>query len=606
VARAYHQRFAAALAFAALASCSSKQRPGLKITVDLGDFKGAESLKVVISASMGGFAAQMAGKVDGVGVTTEDLDGDGALELVAEFLRPDPTFSFRVTTDNPDALDMHAKAMAFNADDLIASAEGDAAGLTEGGEASIALRLAEDTTPIAAKTRTTDLETATIDVAVLGRQANVNMSSLAVCDVDGDGVQDIVIGAPADDNLNLGATGAIYIIWGGWAKDATVDLSTANARATVFYGTASGENLGAAVACVDLDGDQYDDVIVGAPGADLGRGRVYAVFGRIQFQNSRPVDLASPDHGAEITWTTTTAGAALGSALFAVGPSRPVAPFILASAPGARVTHLLSDVKPPTGTTPRQLDAGAADHPMFTGAAAAALAAGDLDGTTATSGKLDIAIADPTYRDVSDTAMRRGRVYVFADVAPTGTAPIDVAAASPIITGGAMNSQLGTALLIADTSGGGQDLFIGAPGDGGTGVVYVFAHDDGLLLPPTLDPANAILIAGSEPGGLFGSALAATRAGSTSAAGLRLAVGAPNVARGNNRIAAGAAYLYRADTQRKFRIYEQVYGAAAGDALGSAVGGGQLNVATDDIGDLVTAAPNAGGGTGVVYVRYGQ
>jgi hypothetical protein len=595
---------------AAVAACSTEEGPGLKITVDLGNFKSAASMKVAISVDQGGFVYQMPDNVKGVDVTTEDLDGDGALELIAEFLRPDPTVSFRVTADSQSELHMSVKAMAFDHDDMIASAGNAAPPLPPGGESSIALRLDPAMSPIGANTRTTDLGTAATDVAVWGRQANVNMSSLAVCDVDGDLQQDIVIGAPGDDGL-LSATGAVYIVWGGWAPETTVDLASANAKATVFYATASAERLGAAVACVDLNGDGAGDIIAGAPGAVLGRGRVYAVFGRLNFRANRPIDLASTTaSGPEIVWTTATADARLGSALFAVAPSPGFAPFILASAPGALVTHLFADVRPSTSVPSRQVDADAADHPTFTGIAAAALAAGDLDGQPATGKPLEIAIGDPGYRLATDTAMRRGRVYLFANVAPTSTAPIDAASASPTITGKDKSSQLGTSLLIADTSGNGEDLLIGAPGDDSTGVVYVFKHTTGLLLPTelsTTDLDNVVPIAGYEPGGLFGSALASTRAGSANGVGLRLAVGAPNVSRGSDRVAIGAAYLYKADTLRKFRIFEQVYGKAAGDALGTSVAGGQLD--GDGIGDIAAAAPNAAGsdsGTGIVYVRYGQ
>ena len=122
--------------------------------------------------------------------------------------------------------------------------------------------------------------------------------------------------------------------------------------------------------------------------------------------------------------------------LYAATPSPGRSPFILAAAPGALVTHLFSDVKPSTTSAPsRQIDADAADHPTFTGIAAAALAAGDLDGQAASGQRLQIAIADPGYRLPSDTAMRRGKIYLFANVAPTGTAPIDAASASPTITG---------------------------------------------------------------------------------------------------------------------------------------------------------------------------
>jgi len=605
---------------AALAGCASKEGPGLKVTVDLGDFAGAASMKVAISANHGGFAFQMPDNPGGADVTTQDLDGDGNLELVAEFLRPDPTVSFRVEADTQIDLTMTVKAMAFDNDDLIGLADGTAPTLPPGGGSAIALRLAMATPgPIGANTRTTDLGTATTDVAVWGRQSNVSMSSLAVCDVDGDGAQDIVIGAPTDGIGSTAASGAIYIVWGGWPDVTTVDLAAQNPKATVIYGAAISERLGTSVACADLDGDGIGDIVAGAPGGDLGRGRVYVVFGRFGFRNNRPVDLMSATTGADIVWkgTTSAATAALGSTVLAVGKSRGIAPFILASAPGAKVTHMLTDVRAPTPpATSRQLDADAADHPTFTGAAVAAMAAGELDEAPDSGKPLDIALGDPTYRNVDDTTQTRGKVYLFADVDPSGTAPIDVATASPTIIGTEMNAQLGTALLIADTSGGGEDLFVGAPGAEGNGNVYDFKHTTGLFLPPSLSTDNTtttVKIQGYEPGGLFGSALASTRAGNASAFALRLVVGAPNVTR-SNRVAVGAAYLYKADTGRKFRIFEQVYGKDAGDALGSAVAGGQLNgdpnqADNDQIGDLVAAAPNARGSdasTGVVYVRYGQ
>ena len=80
----------------------------------------------------------------GVGVTTEDLDGDGALELVAEFVQPDPTISFRVQANSPIELNLHVRVLAFDKDDLIASADGVAPPLPPGGDSSIALRLAGD------------------------------------------------------------------------------------------------------------------------------------------------------------------------------------------------------------------------------------------------------------------------------------------------------------------------------------------------------------------------------------------------------------------------------------------------------------------------------
>ena len=69
----------------------------------------------------------------------------------------------------------------------------------------------------------------------------------------------------------------------------------------------------------------------------------------------------------------------------------------------------------------------------------------------------------------------------------------------------------------------------------------------------------------------------------------------------------GAAYLFGGGDGWLFPLYEQVFGAAATDGLGTIVAGGDVN--GDKLGDLVTIAPNAAaGGTnaGVTYVVYGR
>lgn len=607
-------RWLTVAAACAPAACSTKEGPGLKVTVDLAAFTGmVETMQVVIGADPDGFKPYAGPNVENVGVMTEDFDGDGrTLELILTFVQPDATESFRVETGNQAPLTMSAQAMAFNKDDMIASAMGEPKSLSPGGGSEIPLSLtAVGMNPINAHTRTQDLGTATPDVAIQGAQPTASIAALAVCDVDGDMNEDVIIGSPGDVSKNLGATGAVTIVWGGWGMGTVVDLAQPdqpNAE-THFYGAESAAQLGASVACVDLDGDSYDDIIIGSPGADSGRGRIYVVFGQPSFKSSRPVDLMmSSTTGAEIVWTTKTDGAALGKTLFAVTRRAGIAPYILAAAPGAKVTHLFAGVRP-GANGPQQLDADAADHPTFTGIAAAALAAGDLDGNATSSKKLDVALADPTYRDVSDAAMGRGRVYLFADVDPAATTPIDVAMAQPTVTGTAANSHLGAAVLIADTSGQGDDLYIGAPFDDDTGVVYLFPNNPNIFLPPTLTiDMTTAKIAGYDTGGFYGAALASTLAGSPNGTALRLVVGAPNVSR-PGRTGVGAAYLYKTNSDRLFRIYDQIYGKAAGDALGTTVAGGQLNLGTDSIGDLVAAAPNAAGsvsGTGVVYLRFGQ
>ncbi len=75
-------------------------------------------------------------------------------------------------------------------------------------------------------------------------------------DVNGDGAGDLIVGAPAADTA--------YLLQGG----ATLPTDTDVVRATAVITGAVGSQLGAALAGDDVDGDGYDDVIIGAPGAD--------------------------------------------------------------------------------------------------------------------------------------------------------------------------------------------------------------------------------------------------------------------------------------------------------------------------------------------------
>ncbi len=85
-------------------------------------------------------------------------------------------------------------------------------------------------------------------------------------DVDGDGVGDLVVGAPFHDGA--GADSGAARVFSG--RDGSV-LHT-------FVGIAAGDELGSSVASAgDTDGDGHDDVLVGAPGADVaGNDRGYA------------------------------------------------------------------------------------------------------------------------------------------------------------------------------------------------------------------------------------------------------------------------------------------------------------------------------------------
>ena len=101
--------------------------------------------------------------------------------------------------------------------------------------------------------------------AVLWGQAKDQAGTDVRCDEDltGDGLVDLVVGAPF---AGEGDAGAVYLVAGGTLADgALADV----ARATWVAGE-SGEELGASLAIGDVDGDGIADVIAGAPGSDAG------------------------------------------------------------------------------------------------------------------------------------------------------------------------------------------------------------------------------------------------------------------------------------------------------------------------------------------------
>jgi FG-GAP repeat len=103
-------------------------------------------------------------------------------------------------------------------------------------------------------------------------------------DVDGDGLDDLIVGAPrADPNGRY--SGQSYVVFGK-ADAAAVDLSEiAAGRGGGFAlnGVAERDISGFSVSGAgDVDGDDFDDVIIGAPRADpngvYNAGQSYVVF----------------------------------------------------------------------------------------------------------------------------------------------------------------------------------------------------------------------------------------------------------------------------------------------------------------------------------------
>ena len=107
-----------------------------------------------------------------------------------------------------------------------------------------------------------------------GGWAGFSVSSVG--DVNGDGYDDLIVGAPYGDD-----GGEAYVVFGKASGFGTIDLTTlSQTDGFIIQGDVGGDEAGFSVSSAgDVNGDGFDDLIVGAPyGAD-GAGEAYVVFG---------------------------------------------------------------------------------------------------------------------------------------------------------------------------------------------------------------------------------------------------------------------------------------------------------------------------------------
>jgi hypothetical protein len=134
--------------------------------------------------------------------------------------------------------------------------------------------------------------------------------SVASGDVNGDGNDDIIVGAPLHEEAS-DKTGAVYVVYGAEDLSGTMNLSDADVKLT---GAGDGDQFGFSVAAVDTNGDGTDAVVVGAPrndGASEDAGAAYA------FEIDGGVMLSAGD--ADATLHGEGAGDRAGQAVAAAG-----------------------------------------------------------------------------------------------------------------------------------------------------------------------------------------------------------------------------------------------------------------------------------------------
>ena len=108
-----------------------------------------------------------------------------------------------------------------------------------------------------------------------GIQSRLGLS-IASGDFNGDGYADVITGAPRFD-LFGGQDGQVYIFYGSLSGIASGSASNAD---TIVSAGVTGGWLGRAVSAGDLNGDGYDEAIIGSYLYSSGQGRIYIIKGR--------------------------------------------------------------------------------------------------------------------------------------------------------------------------------------------------------------------------------------------------------------------------------------------------------------------------------------
>ncbi len=338
-----------------------------------------------------------------------------------------------------------------------------------------------------------DLTQDAFDFTVTGAEGFSRLGyAIASGDVDGDGVQDLVIGAPfagrkpdTPPGSERTALGEVYVILGGQDLSGERNIAALD-QDSLISGAFAFAEFGAAVASADINDDGRDDIIVGAHRTNLenppraSSGAAYVFFGRSKL----PERISAQDGDQDVT-------------ILGVGPS-------------------------------------AFGFPI---------AAGDFNG----DGTGDFAVG--AQLETSENVQNRGSVRVFFgdDNFPD---EIDLAEDSADVTlTGALESEFLPSALTSSGAGEGEpdDLIIGsmlANADDsrfGSGIAYVVTLSGDAQ--DTIDlTTESTLVSAEAAGDRLGNSLAANS--DESGEGSYFAILAPNADR-DGREDAGVVYIVR-------------------------------------------------------------
>ncbi len=445
-------------------------------------------------------------------------------------------------------------------------------------------------------------------------------------DVNGDGYDDLIIGTYRADPDGDSAAGETYVVYGGASAPGTggrFNLSALDGtNGFILNGIDAGDNSGSSVSSAgDVNGDGYDDLIIGAFGADGSVGETYVVYGGASAPGTGGVlDLsalngtngfilngidASDLSGFSVSSAGDVNGDGYDDLIIGVlggdpnGDGEAGETYIVyggASAPGTRGVLDLSDLDGTNGFILNGIDAG--DN-----SGSSVSSAGDVNGDGYDDLIIGARFADPN----GDSAA--GETYlVYGGASAPGTdGVLNLGALDGtngfILTGIDAGDRSGTSVSSAgDVNGDGyDDLIIGAFGaDGSVGETYVVyggasaPGTGGVLDLSALDGTNGFILNGIDEDDRSGFPVSS--AGDVNGDGYDdLIIGARYGDPNGNRNAGETYVVYGGATGTESLVPVTAQGTAAVDNFtGNAGADSFTGIATNDVvrggaGDDVTS-----------------
>ena len=436
-------------------------------------------------------------------------------------------------------------------------------------------------------------------VSIRGQNAGDWMGgSLTSADINGDGYDDLVLGAIGVDIDPISNAGAAYVLFGRPAFRASMDIG--DAADITFLGAATTDYTGQIVASGNFNGDQYADLLIASRWADVvsgsqvitDAGKVYLVLGRSAFSPTVPLSTGADVilEGAEVNDFT-------GQGLSAGDVNNDgYDDFIIGAYRWHEWTGKVYVLfgPPPLSATG---DISATADATFLGTSA-----GDALGYSPASGDFNGDGCDDLFLGAMDAspAGRRwaGCVYVVLGCEiPYGTHTISDASDLTLL--GSEGDRAGWSLASGDVNNDGyDDLLVASPfadlGGNDSGVVYVVLGGQDLAGDLDISTAASITITGEAAGDNLGRW--GLSSGDVNGDGYDdVIMGALYADPSPSRPDAGKAYvvLGRPTFSQTIPLSTMadvtILGAATGDRLGDGVGSGDLN--HDGRKEIIVAAP---------------